>query len=846
MNTAFAKPIQKHQAEELAKSFFAKKVGLRADLPLVLASAPARKRGLRLSTSSDAEDVLYYVYNRGNHDGFVMIAGDDELPLTLGYSPIGAFSDKNMPDNLQSFIEAYQESIRCILADGSNHYEARTQSLSEEVSPLLKDIRWNQDYPWNAKTPIADKNHTPVGCVATATCQIMRYYKWPDIGEGSNSYYDQYLFKQRSENFNVAYDWDNMPEKFLNPNNASQVQTEAVSTLCYHVGIAENMNYSSKASGTFLPFVVKALRENFKYDKSVEVLSRIIYTQAQWESRLRQELSEGRPVLYSGYGGGGGHAFVCDGYDRDGLFHINWGWGGMSNGYFELNLLNPDALGIGGGSGGGFNEAQQMIVNFKPDKDRTSVNQPYLVECWGMLVYDLQDGGYSLAVKTSFEEYPRISTNVRVVIENEADPSDRTLLQGVDKTYEAIAPTVPNRFSTVRFGLQDHKNQLTFQAHDAKYRVYAECKGADGNYYRLRKVHGCVDEIYFNTDEEGHIKGFEDIPTYKAILVVEKGSGTATLNSYEKSTIRFKVRNSGNKEVTTITKIRLYDANTGTLVHAEDRLVPYPESNIDEITINIDRLPFDEGKHVRITAECPNYYEEQTVVDNIEVSRAEKVRTGYIISLNPETLDKEGKYYINDASFDLKGFVLKDVGTTFVKKVAYYAPYLEVFQQGKSIGGYILGLYPIPSDWNGQPIELQMQMDASNNKLKAQIQQVKEYEGKYGYIIKLSIILANSNRTPLASLRSDSPIVTFRQADTTDACVIEGVALSVYPNPTTDKLYVRDAQNDVVVTLFDMSGKIVANSKTDVSGSCTLDMTRLYSGEYVLRVGHVTFNVLKK
>ncbi|MDO4672459.1 MAG: Spi family protease inhibitor, partial [Porphyromonadaceae bacterium] len=94
-----------------------------------------------------------------------MIAGDDELPLTLGYSPIGAFSDKNMPDNLQSFIEAYQESIRCILADGSNHYEARTQSLSEEVSPLLKDIRWNQDYPWNAKTPIADKNHTPVGCV---------------------------------------------------------------------------------------------------------------------------------------------------------------------------------------------------------------------------------------------------------------------------------------------------------------------------------------------------------------------------------------------------------------------------------------------------------------------------------------------------------------------------------------------------------------------------------------------------------------------------------------------------------------------------------------------------------
>ena len=162
-----------------------------------------------------------------------------------------------------------------------------------------------------------------------------------------------------------------MPERYDDPSQATDEETKALSTLAYHAGVAVEMMYAPRGSGSHMPYVVRALRDHFRYDKRVSFKSRVNYTQASWEQLLRSELTAACPVVYSGYGRGG-HAFVCDGYDAEGLFHINWGWGGMSDGYFNLNYLVPSDLGIGGGAGGGYSLGQGAVIGIMPDRTGTS------------------------------------------------------------------------------------------------------------------------------------------------------------------------------------------------------------------------------------------------------------------------------------------------------------------------------------------------------------------------------------------------------------------------------------------------------------------------------------------
>jgi hypothetical protein len=91
------------------------------------------------------------------------------------------------------------------------------------------------------------------------------------------------------------------------------------------------------------------------------------YTDSQWIQLLKGELDNGRPMVYGGFSDSGGHAFVCDGYQGDDYFHINWGWGGQSDGYFRLSLLNPEEQGLGGSSSlDGFSYGQDMVYGIRP------------------------------------------------------------------------------------------------------------------------------------------------------------------------------------------------------------------------------------------------------------------------------------------------------------------------------------------------------------------------------------------------------------------------------------------------------------------------------------------------
>ncbi len=326
-------------------------------------------------TAKSAVDInknCLYVFNKGEHDGFIIVAADDCVSTEiLGYSNTGEFNNDNIPTNFKWWLEQYQREIDYAIKNGLNS-TASIQPFATSVSPLLGNISWDQGHPYNSLCPTltnskGEAEHTVTGCVATATAQVMRYYKWPLNGQGSNSYLWENGNKTLSMDFSKSvYDWDNMTETY--DNNSTSTQKNAVAKLMYDCGISCNMKYnlSEKGGSGASGFdQVKGLYNYFRYDQGMEHLTRNYYKLTDWNKIIINEINDKRPILYQGQGSGGGHAFIIDGYNKDGYFHFNWGWGGNSNGYFVTTALNPGELGIGGGAGG-YNYDQGMTIGIQP------------------------------------------------------------------------------------------------------------------------------------------------------------------------------------------------------------------------------------------------------------------------------------------------------------------------------------------------------------------------------------------------------------------------------------------------------------------------------------------------
>ena len=157
---------------------------------------------------------------------------------------------------------------------------------------------------------------------------------------------------------------------------ASDAQREAVARLMVYCGVSVRMDYTSDGSGAFSGDVPIALINYFGFDPTARQILRENYSYNEWMNAIYAELAAGRPVYYSGSSSGGGHAFVADGYDGDGLFHINWGWGGAYNGDFALTALYPEGQGIGGANeGDGYTNGVAALINIRPDKGNSPVAQ---------------------------------------------------------------------------------------------------------------------------------------------------------------------------------------------------------------------------------------------------------------------------------------------------------------------------------------------------------------------------------------------------------------------------------------------------------------------------------------
>lgn len=597
--SSYARPIGEETARQSAQRFFSlHPYSLQNswstptdNYELQLVSAlPVGERSTKskIGNHPAVETYSYYIYNRGNNNGFVMVAGDDVLPEVLAYALTGSFSWEGMPDHIASFMAEYKRALDRYIITQKN---PQKMNAKRAITPILHNISWGQGEPWNDKCP----GKYPVGCVATAISQIMRFYQWPDKGVGSYTHSEN--GRTHRVNFETSYDWENMPGILpLKPNTYYESyeytpkQKEALSTFCYHVGVASNMVYGAKGSGTRSAYVVRALRENFRYDRStVRLVTRNTTTQEEWNNLIYNELSHNRPVYYAGAGSGGGHAFICDGYDGEGRFHINWGWNGMSDNYFNLNILDPDALGTGGGTGGGFSEEQEAIIGIIPDKGNTpkSDTQPTIeLHRWAL-------SSYSSKIKVNYAylflaSEPLFTTRFRLVVEPAEGGGPLVRSEAgyqVTLSHNAYKKELSSYIPYIQFSeLGDYKNK--------RYRVYIEYQFGD-QWVRVSHVQGLPNELYIRFDENGTCT--RETVKFDDNLQFVEGSVIAQLNSRAKSSFSFVVRNVGVEEYH---HLSLREVKTGRKLSS--LVEPIRIGAETRLTFVINQLPFNAGAELQL------------------------------------------------------------------------------------------------------------------------------------------------------------------------------------------------------------------------------------------------------
>ena len=343
-----AKRITQWQAQQQAYSFWGKQMPQKAK---------AKSRTATTASPSDA----YYVFNN-DAGGFVIIAGDDAVTPVLGYTSTGSFDAENLPDGLKDLLKSYERQIAALRDSYQANQTATRAAFTGEK--LLNTAKWNQNEPFNKYTP----NNYPTGCVATAGAIVMKHHGYPAKGTGSHSY--TWNGKTLTANFELGYDWANMPAKY---DVTTAAAFDGVARLMADLGVAVEMQYNKDGSGAYIGDLVTALQKYYGYSKLSHLMAIEDVGAEAWNGRLRDEIDANRPVLYaaSDPNTGGGHAFVIDGY-KDESFSVNWGWGGYCDGFYKIGALNPQSEGKP--TGEKYNVGQSAVFGMQPSDGTEKVS----------------------------------------------------------------------------------------------------------------------------------------------------------------------------------------------------------------------------------------------------------------------------------------------------------------------------------------------------------------------------------------------------------------------------------------------------------------------------------------
>ena len=337
--------------------------------------------------SSSGEGTYYYVFNAGDGGGYVIVSGDDRTEPILGYVEHGTFDPDNIPENMRSWLQGYTDQIKYIV---DNNIDANSPLIKKRNKvrgtkhsvPELLTTRWNQGHPYNLTCPKYYKgdgtqDYPASGCVATAMAQVINFYKYPaKIKKAIPALTNTYTLDDGTTKTSTAkrvpagtvIDWENMRDTYnCWDGHEHNAQDTAVANLMLYCGQAVKMGYGPSSGANF---GASEFIDYFGFDDGAYTGDRGNYSIDEWFDLLYKDISEGYPVCFAGFSSGGGHAFVLDGFDGDNLFHVNWGWGGGSNGWFLVSILNPgDNSGIGASSSSdGYSMGQYALFNLRlPD-----------------------------------------------------------------------------------------------------------------------------------------------------------------------------------------------------------------------------------------------------------------------------------------------------------------------------------------------------------------------------------------------------------------------------------------------------------------------------------------------
>lgn len=353
-----AKRITQWQAQQQAYSFWGKQMPQKAK---------AKSRTATTASPSDA----YYVFNN-DAGGFVIIAGDDAVTPVLGYTSTGSFDAENLPDGLKDLLKSYERQIAALGDSYQANQTATRAAFTGEK--LLNTAKWNQNAPFNKYTP----NNYPTGCVATAGAIVMKHHGYPAKGTGSHSY--TWNGKTLTANFELGYDWANMPAKY---DVTTAAAFDGVARLMADLGVAVEMKYNKTGSGSYIGDLVTALQKYYGYSKLSHLMAIEDVGAEAWNGRLREEIDANRPVLYAASDPArGGHAFVIDGY-KDESFSVNWGWGGYCDGFYKIGALNPQSEGKP--TGEKYNVGQSAVFGMQPSDGKEKVSTMGFLKVTGEL-----------------------------------------------------------------------------------------------------------------------------------------------------------------------------------------------------------------------------------------------------------------------------------------------------------------------------------------------------------------------------------------------------------------------------------------------------------------------------
>jgi hypothetical protein len=350
----YSQVVSSEQAKNKAISFFRdmdhQNNGLKsasvADVELFKTFHTGNESSL-LKTASTQSEPAFYIFNRTDKPGFVIVSGEEKISEIIAWSDQSTICEINPSQKLLFDQYSKEIAVARFLQVSSPTMVLSTQEVLE---PLLRSIEWNQSpAPYNSLCPVDPPTGRtcPVGCVATAMAQVIYYYKYPRFGTGSIIYSSKY--GPLSVNFAAAeYYYEGMSDKppygVLNPD---------IAELSYHCGLSLETDYGPYESSAYEGSIATALFKYFKYKQpTFRYLSN--YTFDAWKNLINKEILNNRPVIYGALDPldsnipddvAGGHAFVLDGFTIEDQYHINWGWGGCSNGFYRLNLLTPKDCG---------------------------------------------------------------------------------------------------------------------------------------------------------------------------------------------------------------------------------------------------------------------------------------------------------------------------------------------------------------------------------------------------------------------------------------------------------------------------------------------------------------------